>query len=151
MSDPFFGQSSTNSNADTSNGLIAAGGSNAELYIGALTSASSGLPPVQRIVSTKLSGPRVSINNSLLLTQNNFTPAPPYAHWSNIGRYGEFQGRLFVSNNDESIKVFNIVLPESNMVDGTLSPAGTLRVQTPVNHSERLSQLGLDVYFLHAS
>lgn len=86
-----------------------AGGNNAELYVG--TSSGS--------CSTSTTLPQASINNSLLITTNPGSPHP----------------RLFISNNDSSVKVFDVVINEE-AVQPVLYPVGMMRVNTPINHSE---------------
>ncbi|KAG8898450.1 hypothetical protein FRB99_007431 [Tulasnella sp. 403] len=72
-----------------------------------------------------------SINNSLLVTNTDLTPSTTSTA---IGPSGAtLEPRLFVSNNDESVKVFNI--STSGTSRGRIIPAGTLKVRTPVNHT----------------
>lgn len=117
-------------------GLIVAGGGNGELYIGALADSSQSSlvpssgpscssPQIQWSHTTKLS--TASINNSLLITRNDLTPSGPLPDLT------KGHPRLFVSNNDESIKVFNISV--SGATQGRMVPAGSIRVGTPVNHT----------------
>lgn len=132
-------------------GLIVAGGGNGELYIGALADSSQSSlvpssdpsfssPQIQWSHTTKLS--TASINNSLLITRNDLTPSGPLPDLTNG------HPRLFVSNNDESIKVFNISV--SGATQGRMVPAGSIRVGTPVNHSKFIFplELCLSLYFL---
>ena len=96
----------------------------AELFIGALPSSMD--TPIPRHRSAKLPGP-ASINNSVLVTSHNLSPATLYGSSS-----PSTQPRLFVSNNDQTLKVFNVATADERPPH--ISPAGILKIPTPMNH-----------------
>ncbi|KAA1477153.1 hypothetical protein DENSPDRAFT_844330 [Dentipellis sp. KUC8613] len=120
---------------DSHERLIAAGGQEAELHLSLHSGHPSSarrrgsLAPVrsQRLwqYDSVLSG---SINNSVLLTSLSLTRS----HESSA------EPRVAVSNNDCTVKFYDVNVRGSKGVDGPpkrISEAGTLRVDVPVNHS----------------
>ncbi|TFY66359.1 hypothetical protein EVG20_g4730, partial [Dentipellis fragilis] len=120
---------------DSHERLVAAGGQEAELHL----SLHSGHPSSARRRGSRapvrsqrlwqydcvLSG---SINNSVLLTSLSLTRS----HESSA------EPRVAVSNNDCTVKFYDVNVRGSKGVDGPpkrISEAGTLRVDVPVNHS----------------
>ncbi|THH05792.1 hypothetical protein EW146_g9807 [Bondarzewia mesenterica] len=119
---------------DSNERLIAAGGQDAELHLSIHTRrpkrrTAADAPPVRtrRLwqYDSVLPG---SINNSVLLTSLSLTRS----HESSA------EPRVAVSNNDCTVKFYDVNVRGSKGVDGPpqrISEAGTLRLDVPVNHS----------------
>ncbi|KAI9511910.1 hypothetical protein F5148DRAFT_1167363 [Russula earlei] len=119
---------------DSDERLLAAGGQDAELHLsihsrrGSPRGSSDSAPRGSRRLwqyDGALSG---SINNSVLLTSLSLTRS----------NESSAEPRVAVSNNDCTVKFFDVNVRGAKGVDGPpkrISEAGTLRLEVPVNHS----------------
>ncbi|TFK93649.1 hypothetical protein K466DRAFT_80477 [Polyporus arcularius HHB13444] len=115
--------------------LLAAGGQEAELHLSYYQSAdhsTSTRRPSRRfgrrLWESKYILDHGSINNSVMLTSMNFTRS----HQSAV------EPRIVVSNNDRTVKFFDVAIRSSKAVDDyepRLLDIGQLRLDVPVNHS----------------
>lgn len=131
-------------------GLVAAGGVHAELFLAPLSAipSSSSHPPQHDNQNSWTSTVRLngSINNALFLT-NLALASSPYHLPSKYDAVGS-RPRLFVSNNDCSMRVYNVATHPSVPMEETdaettkrkrphrLSKAGVLQAKTCVNHGQ---------------
>ena len=124
---------------DSTNTLVAAGGQDAELHLSLHSSSSSSSssssyrhrssrPHWQ--YQTQLQG---SINNSVMLTSLSLTKA----------NVSSAEPRVAVSNNDCSVKFFEVNIRSSDTAASRLKDLGVLRIDVPVNHCESLSGTSL--------
>lgn len=113
---------------DSTHTLYAAGGQDAELHLSMHSSTSTSSPTSPRRHmrpqwqhDTQLLGS--SINNSVMLTRSHVSSAEP---------------RLAVSNNDCTVKFFDVHVRSSKNLDGPsavrLKEIGLLKIDVPVNH-----------------
>lgn len=121
--------------------MLAVGGQEAELHLslyGAPLSYSSGnslaaREPAQRFgrqrwkTEVKLEG--ASINNSVFLTSLSLTGS----------NESSAEPRIVISNNDRTVKFFDIATRSAKHSDQRLSLAGHLRLDVAVNHCESSS------------
>lgn len=130
---------------DTNDTLLAAGGQEAELHLSyyqssdASTSASSSRSTRscsrgfgRRLWESKYILDRGSINNSVMLTSMSFSRS----HQSAV------EPRIVVSNNDRTVKFFDIAIRSGKVVDDyepRLLDIGQLDLEVPVNHCAPLS------------
>ncbi|KAG8846351.1 hypothetical protein FRB96_002021 [Tulasnella sp. 330] len=119
-------------------GLIVAGGGLAELFVGAMPASPTDSAPQLSWSQTKQLQYPASINNSLLVTNNNLIPSYSPASASSLALGASpaaaLEPRLFVSNNDERVKVFSVAT-RSTIQGDRVMPAGVLKLHTPVNHT----------------
>ncbi|KAG9006836.1 hypothetical protein FRB94_000341 [Tulasnella sp. JGI-2019a] len=117
-------------------GLIVAGGSLAELFIGAMPASPTDSAPQLLWSQTQQLKYPASINNSLLVTNSNFIPSYSPASCLAIGESpaANLEPRLFVSNNDYTVKVFTVAMG-SGIQGERLTQTGELALKTPVNHT----------------
>ena len=122
---------------DSTTTLIAAGGQDAELHLSlhSSSSPSSGsLSPHHHRSSrphwqyqTQLQG---SINNSVMLSSLSLTKA----------NVSSVEPRVAVSNNDCSVKFFEVNIRSSDTAASRLKDLGVLWIDVPVNHCESIPQ-----------
>lgn len=124
-------------NGDT---LLAAGGQEAELHLSLyapmpLYSTGSGhtaREPAQRYGrqrwKSEVTLDGASINNSVLLTSLSLTGS----------NESSAEPRVVISNNDKTVKFFDVATRGGKHGDKRLSHAGHLRLDVPVNHCECL-------------
>ncbi|KAI0707284.1 hypothetical protein C8Q76DRAFT_629023 [Earliella scabrosa] len=123
---------------DTNDTLLAAGGQEAELHLSyyQCSDAPSSSRPTRspsrgfgrRLWESKYILDHGSINNSVMLTSMNFARS----HQSAV------EPRIVVSNNDRTVKFFDVAIRSSKIVDDfepRLLDIGSLRLDVPVNHS----------------
>ena len=117
---------------DSTNTLVAAGGQDAELHLSLHSSSSSSSSSHHHRSSrphwqyqTQLQG---SINNSVMLTSLSLTKA----------NVSSVEPRVAVSNNDCSVKFFEVNIRSSDTTASRLKDLGVLRIDVPVNHCESL-------------
>ena len=118
---------------DSTTTLVAAGGQDAELHLSlhssSSSSTSSSSPHHHRSsrphwqYQTQLQG---SINNSVMLTSLSLTKA----------NVSSVEPRVAVSNNDCSVKFFEVNIRSSDTTASRLKELGVLRIDVPVNHCE---------------
>lgn len=125
---------------DTNETLLAAGGQEAELHLSLYSPPSPSLSTEDafapenprskrfghRIWSEHINLKMASINNSVMLTSLNLSKS----HESSV------EPRVVVSNNDKSIKFFDVAVRSSKGYGSSerLVQAGQLRLEVPVNH-----------------
>jgi len=136
---------------DSDERLLAAGGQDTELHLSihAKRSSSSSRDGPDRSHAGWRTGPRTrrlwqydtpltgSINNSVLLTSLSMTRS----------NESSAEPRVAVSNNDCTVKFFDVNVRGSKGVDGParrISEAGTLRLDVPVNHCTSIHDLPFD-------
>ncbi|KAI0749629.1 hypothetical protein C8Q80DRAFT_636078 [Daedaleopsis nitida] len=125
---------------DSNDTLLAAGGQEAELHLSyyqaseasSSRSTRSGRPPKRRfgtrLWESKYILDHGSINNSVMLTSMNFARSHQSAA----------EPRIVVSNNDRTVKFFDIAIRNTKGVDDyepRLLDIGQLSLDVPVNHS----------------
>ena len=123
-------------NGDT---LLAAGGQDAELHLSLYGpplssyfggSSHGSREPMQRFGRQRWKVEPVlenaSINNAVLLTSLSLTGA----------NESSAEPRVVVSNNDKTVKFFDVAVRSGKYGDKRLSHAGQLRLDVPVNHCE---------------
>ena len=116
-------------------GLIAAGGQRAEIYIAPLDSIEKAPGPSSWHISQQLRG---SINNSVFITNLTMGASPYEATrgWNDSTDLA--MPRLFVSNNDRSLRVYNVATRTEPLLFGRrrqrLSRAGSTEFKTCINH-----------------
>ncbi|KAI0367944.1 hypothetical protein BV20DRAFT_520546 [Pilatotrama ljubarskyi] len=126
---------------DTNDTLLAAGGQEAELHLSYYQSADSCSSSTstrsihsaprgfgRRLWESKYILEHASINNSVMLTSMSFSRSNESAA----------EPRILVSNNDRTVKFYDIAVRSSKAVDDyepRLLDIGQLRLDVPVNHS----------------
>lgn len=102
--------------------LIAAGGQESEIHLSLHTSSSSRSNRTRQVweYESRLSG---SINNSVLLTSLSLTRA----------NESSIEPRVGVSNNDGSVKLYNIPMRVHNK-ERKLPEVGVIKLDVPINH-----------------
>jgi len=130
---------------DSTTTLIAAGGQDAELHLSLHSSSSSSsgsLSPHHHRSSrphwqyqTQLQG---SINNSVMLTSLSLTKA----------NVSSVEPRVAVSNNDCSVKFFEVNIRSSDTTASRLKDLGVLRIDVPVNHCELPLQHATPLFYV---
>lgn len=120
--------------------LLAAGGQEAELHLSLYgqgpsfghTSTYSSREPTHRFGrqrwKTDVSLEGASINNSVLLTSLSLTGS----------NESSAEPRVVISNNDRTVKFFDVAIRGGKNADQRLSRAGQLTLDVPVNHCEPL-------------
>ena len=120
-------------------GLIAAGGQRTEIYIAPISSLASAPERGAWELSTSFRG---SINNSIFITNLTLSTNPYASTYDDLQYMSSVNPRLFVSNNDQSLRVFNIatnlVCSDTGKSIARLSKAGAVELKTCVNHCECL-------------
>lgn len=104
--------------------MYATAGSKAEIFVGSLST-----PAAPETWSSQFHVPGRTISNAVL-----WAPLP-YAPDNDSPNKLE---RLVISNNDETVKMYNVDTSPQRNSESRIEVAGDIRIGTPVNHGESL-------------
>jgi len=108
----------------SSSDIYATAGSKAEIFVGSLPT-----PAAPETWSSQFHVPGRTISNAVLWAPLPYAPDDDHSNKLE---------RLVISNNDETVKMFNVDTSPRRNSESRIEVAGDIRIGTPVNHGEPL-------------